>query len=48
MINHAYSEEYQNFAFTREDDGVLVPRFHTDRGTHRVHRAETSGLPGGA
>ncbi len=32
MTNPAYFDKYENFAFTRDDDGVLVLRFHTNGG----------------
>jgi enoyl-CoA hydratase/carnithine racemase len=37
----AYADKYENLSFTRDDDGVLVLRFHTDGGpvvfTGRTH-----------
>lgn len=32
MVTPAYFERYENLAFSRDDDGVLVLRFHTDGG----------------
>lgn len=32
MTTPAYFDRYKNLAFTRDDDGVLVLRFHTDGG----------------
>ena len=32
MGNPAYLDKYENIAFTRDGDGVLVLRFHTDGG----------------
>ena len=41
MTAPPYFQRYENLAFDRDDDGVLVLRFHTDRGpavfTGRVH-----------
>lgn len=41
MTAPRYFQTYENLAFERDDDVVLVPRFHTDRGpavfTGRVH-----------
>ena len=32
MMKPSYFEKYENLAFTRDDDGVLVLRFHTNGG----------------
>ncbi len=32
MVNPPYFDKYENLAFTRDDDGVLVLRFHTKGG----------------
>jgi enoyl-CoA hydratase/carnithine racemase len=41
MMNPPYFEKYQNFALTRDEDGVVLMRFHTDGGpitfTGRTH-----------
>ena len=34
----AYMEKCENHALTRDDDGLLVLRFHTARRPGRVHR----------
>jgi enoyl-CoA hydratase/carnithine racemase len=33
MTTPAYFDKYSNFAFERDDDGVLIMRFHTDGGS---------------
>ena len=42
MTDTAYFDRYENLAFSRDDDGVLVPRFHTNGGpivfTGTTHR----------
>jgi enoyl-CoA hydratase/carnithine racemase len=44
----AYFDKYKNFAFTRDDDGVLLLRFHTDDGpvvfTGQTHEDFPSAL----
>ena len=32
MTEPGYANSYENLAFTRDDDGVLVLRFHTNGG----------------
>jgi enoyl-CoA hydratase/carnithine racemase len=48
MTEPAYASSYDNLAFTRDDDGVLVLRFHTDGGpitfTGQTHTDFTAAL----
>ncbi|MBO0883488.1 MAG: enoyl-CoA hydratase/isomerase family protein [Mycobacterium sp.] len=48
MGRPAYFDKYKNLAFTRDDDGVLVLRFHTDGGpvvfTGQTHEDLTMAL----
>jgi enoyl-CoA hydratase/carnithine racemase len=48
MTDPAYANSYENLAFTRDDDGVLVLRFHTDGGpitfTGQTHSDFTAAL----
>lgn len=46
MSNSAYFDRYENFAFSRDDEGVLVLRFHT-RGGPIVFTGQThEDMPG--
>src|SRR6201997_2531163 len=48
MTDPAYANDYENLAFTRDDDGVLVLRFHTNGGpitfTGQTHTDFTPAL----
>lgn len=48
MTEPAYANSYENIAFTRDDEGVLVLRFHTDGGpitfTEKTHEDFTTAL----
>src|ERR1700745_3691555 len=48
MTEPAYASSYENLAFTRDDDGVLVLRFHTNGGpitfTGRTHSDSPAAL----
>src|SRR6201987_5542737 len=48
MTEPAYANSYENLAFTRDDDGVLVLRFHTNGGpitfTGQTHTDFTAAL----
>jgi enoyl-CoA hydratase/carnithine racemase len=48
MTEPAYANDYENLAFTRDDDGVLVLRFHTNGGpitfTGQTHSDFTAAL----
>ena len=47
MANHAYFDRYDNLAFTRDDEGVLLMRFHTGaaRSCSPVKHTRTSRRP---
>lgn len=48
MSEPAYASTYENLAFTRDDDGVLLLRFHTNGGpitfTEQTHQDFTTAL----
>ena len=46
MTNPTYFDKYENLAFRRDDDGVLVLRFHTNGGPVGLHWANASRSPG--
>jgi enoyl-CoA hydratase/carnithine racemase len=46
MSNPGYFDKYENLAFTRDDDGVLVLRFHTDGGPIVFTGQTHQDLPG--
>jgi enoyl-CoA hydratase/carnithine racemase len=46
MSNPGYFDKYENLAFTRDNDGVLVLRFHTDGGPIVFTGQTHQDLPG--